>query len=311
MVKKRRRKRPGPETWKLRGAARPAYEVYDFDVRYVDPHAKAFEDEKERVRRSINVLKVYRGKFGTEESPKCCRQFLALLFQLGMLHIEAKQYKGAREAFRECIDLEGENAITMSRQRLMRMYLDCNRPDSARRLYERTKNQSVWIRYSAALMEYVSFSLLEEEGSSKKIASNVLSQAFKANIFCAFYLAFHSDFSTSMEYVDEIEDADEGTLEEAIEYCNSDQMGHWLGTDGALEWVRETLLKIWNGEVLGECSQSDLKSWDKALSRIEYQFEVSQPNDEKDEPEEETLDILMYTGMYRTAIDMLLESGQL
>ena len=37
---KKKKGRLGPETWKLKGAARPAHLVYDFDTRYVDPHMK-------------------------------------------------------------------------------------------------------------------------------------------------------------------------------------------------------------------------------------------------------------------------------
>lgn len=42
--------RKGPESWKLRGAARPAWEVCDFDTRYVDPHVKAHEDAHKKAK---------------------------------------------------------------------------------------------------------------------------------------------------------------------------------------------------------------------------------------------------------------------
>ena len=318
---RKRRKRPGPETWKLRGAARPAHEVYDFDVRYVDKYIKEKEEELERAKRVINVLKIYRGKLGTEEAPQpYSRKFLALLFQLGILYLEKKKYKIAREAFRECIELEGtENPITNSRQKLMWMYLETNRPESARRLWERLPNdKSAWIRFSAALIEYVSFNILNEEGSSQESADALLSVAIKANIYCAFYLAFITRFNIVMEYVDEIDDANEGTLEEAIEYCNSDQIGHWYGTDGALDWVKSSLVQIWNGERIGECDKSDLHNWDTLLTQIEYDFEANQPSEnetnssiENNDEKDEEIDVLMYTGMFRTAMGMIIDSGEL
>ena len=315
---KKRRKRPGPETWQLRGAARPAHEVYDFDVRYVDKHAKALEEDKEHTKRLINVLKIYRGKLGTEEAPQpYCRHFLGLLFQSGMLYIEKKKYKFARESFKECMELEGDqNPVTTSRQQLMRMYLETNRPESARRLWEKIPNdKSVWIRFSAALIEYVSFRILNEEGSSETLAENLLAMAIKSNVFCAFYLAFLNEFNSVMEYVDDIDDAKEGSVEEAIEYCNSDQIGHWYGTNGALNWIKSTLKRIWNGEKVGDCEKTDLQSWDSLITRIEYDFEANQsPNDESVLPkdiDEDNLDVLMYTGMFRTAMDMIIDSGEL
>lgn len=166
---KRRKGKLGPETWKLRGAARPAWEVYDFDTRYVDPYLKEHEEAKEKAKRQRNLLVLYRGKFGmdAEDGPPqpYCRTFLSLLVQLGHICVEAKKYKQARLTFLECMELEGtdspsssssttdnsnttNNTITNSRNRLMRMYMDANRPDSVRRLWERlpSNDASVWIR---------------------------------------------------------------------------------------------------------------------------------------------------------------------
>jgi len=308
---KKKRKRAGPETWKLKGAARPAHEVYDFDVRYVDPHLKAHEDAKEKRKRIVNVICVHKGNFGSISAPQpYCREFLSLLMQLGMLYIEAKKYKLAREVLKECMDLEGdENVVTSSRKHLMRMYLEMNRPDSARRLWERLpQDQSCWIRYSAALLEFVSYNILHEEGSSKETAEKALSKAITANFFCVFYLAFHSNFENVMEYAEEIDDAEEGTVEEAIEYCHS-QLEYWKGTDNALDWVKDVVLRIWNGENIGGCSKCDLENWDSALTKIEYEYEKKSECNDSEEDEEP--DSLMYAGMYRTAMDMIVDSGHL
>ena len=249
--------RKGPETWKLRGAARPASEVYDFDTRYEDPHLKAHEEATAKAKRQRNLLAIYKGRLGDDDdsSEDCppqphCRNLLALLMQLGMLYLEAKKYKAARAAFLECMELDGtEHPITSARARLMRLYLEANRPDSARRLWERLPNDtSAWIRFSAALVEYVSWKVLDEEGSSQASAEALLAQAIRSNVYCAYYLGFHDVFESVMEYTDEIEEADEGTLEEAIEYCNSEQWGAWIGTDGAVDWVRGVLLRATQGQ---------------------------------------------------------------
>ena len=390
---KKKRERPGPETWKLRGAARPAWEVYDFDTRYVDPHAKQHEEARAKASRMRNLLSLYRGRFGevgdgsndddVDFPPQPhCRNFLALLMQLGHLSVEAKKFKSARECFLEVMELEGTEessaVVTTARSRLMRMYLEANRPDSARRLWERLSHDgSAWIRYSAALIEYVSWRVLEEEGSSRKTAEDLACMAIAASPFCAYSIAFHGTFERVMEYGDELEDEDPGSLQEAIEYCHSEQMGSWLGTDGAVKWIQSVVLRLLNGgrstvdSEYAEDARTRLQSWESDLARIEEEFEAAEKEKEREEaaaavalqegddtstnhygpsgtgggggdgpgynwrkdkrrspdgrgdgnneeytyydeqssPEEP--DLLMYSGMFRTAMDMLSDAGDL
>jgi hypothetical protein len=344
--KRKRRMRLGPETWKLRGAARPAQEVYDFDTRYVDPHVKAHKDALEKAQRSINAFHVCKGKFGKEVEDNGdkipfsslliqeCRAFLALSMQLAQLCLEGKKFKSARETLLEVIDLEGETTlypITNARCKLMRMYLEANRPDSARRLWEKLPSDyaSVWIRYSAALLEFVSWKVLEEKGSDKNSAEKKIVQAIRANVYCAYYIAFHETFHQVMEYTDEVEDAEDGTLEQAIEYCNSEEMGNWLGTEGAVEWVQDIILRTLYSEGRAEddddeesesLQKEDLE-WEQKLATMEKDFEENNASnqnkgsaeeaEEYEEDEDESggpnVDLLMFTGMFRTAMDMHLD----
>uniref|UniRef100_A0A7S2RPG7 Uncharacterized protein n=1 Tax=Eucampia antarctica TaxID=49252 RepID=A0A7S2RPG7_9STRA len=287
-IKKKKRGRLGPETWKLRGAARPAYEVYDFDTRYVDVHLKAHEEAKIKGQRIRNILSVYKGHFcqkaqekESENLKRVCRLYLSLLMQLGLLNLEAKKFKTARETFMRCIELEGTDhdvPVTNARSQLMRMYLDNNRPDSARRLWEELPtDSSVWVRYSAALIEFVSWKILEEEGSNKETAEINLAKAIRSNLFCAYYIAFHDTFKEVMEYTDEVEDAENGSIEQAIEYCNSEQMGSWLGTEDAIQWIRSVLLRcIHGGEIAGEVLGKMELDWDTNLVKIESDHENKQ-----------------------------------
>jgi hypothetical protein len=326
--------RKGPETWKLKGAARPAHLVYDFDTRYVDPHIKAHEDAKKKAQRCRNIFAICKGKFGEEGSgapQPFCREFLSLLTQLGNLSMEGNQLKTARQAFLECMELDSPtNPITPVRCKLMRMYLESNRPDSARRLWERLpEDSSVWIRYSAALIEYVSWKILGEEGSTAETAELLLAQAIKANLFCAYYLAFCDTFNDVMDYTEDIEDAHEGfPLEEAIEYCNSEQMGAWQGTEGALEWLRNVMLQALHSSTVanGELLPSDLE-WRQKLANAKEQSEADEDSDDeadedsddeadKDSDDEQTsdeegskADAEMFAGMFETAMEMLEEAG--
>ncbi|KAL3808184.1 hypothetical protein ACHAXA_009539 [Cyclostephanos tholiformis] len=306
----RKKPRPGPETWKLRGAARPAHEVYEFDVRHVDVHRRALDEANARARRVVNVMRVCRGRFavmegdgndvdvdgggGTSSSSLAppqphCRNLLSLLTQLGSMHLHRKNYSSARRAFLEAIELEGYehgHSITNARYRLMNMYLSNNRPDSARALWEKLSNDdSAWIRYSEALIEYASWNVLNERGSDSVVAELALTRAIRGNVYVAYLLGWSRTFERAMEYTDEVVDGGVmvgkvgGSLLEAIEYAcrcyrppsstsgdgdgmpgqdddddNDDDddrdagMAMWLGTDGSIDWVRSVILRVLNEE---------------------------------------------------------------
>jgi hypothetical protein len=288
----RKRQKMDPSNWKLRGAARPAWEVYDFDTRYVCPHVQSQEREKERRVRLQNLLVIYRGQFGsnTDDLPIECRTFLSLLMQYGTLCIEAQRFQSARTAFLECIDLEGnDTSITNAKCRLLRMCLDQNRIESARTYLTELitpHDQSAWIRYGAALVQYITWKETEQGGcvepiitpsntttaaaaaaAATTIAQQTLRQAFEANIFVAYYLAFHTTFNTIMEYTEDVEDAEAGTVEEAIEYCSSEQMNVWFKTDGAIQWVRTRLLQE------RKHTTNDRLNWEKRLQEAELSLQ--------------------------------------
>ncbi|KAL3906402.1 MAG: hypothetical protein SGILL_009285 [Bacillariaceae sp.] len=349
LLPKKKKGRLGPETWKLKGAARPAWQVYDFDTRYVDPHQKAHDDAAKKVARQRNILELCKGKFGwdTENTYNVpqpqCRDYLSLLMQLGLLSMQANQLKTARQAFLECMELESEGQITPARNHLMRLYMEANRPESARRLFEKLPitDKSVWIRYSAALIEYVSWKVLEEEGSTQEKAEASLGHAIQQNVFCAYYLAFFDTFTQAMEHVEEIEDADDTEpLEQAIEYCNSEQMGAWKGTDGALEWIRSVILRLLEGDKIGDGSDDEVTAshldWRSRLQRVRdgdvamkkqvandksHYSPAQEENDDEDpqeydedgdeEDDESVIDAEMFRGMFELAMDMVDTSGQL
>jgi hypothetical protein len=332
--RKKKKGRLGPETWKLKGAARPAWMVYDFDTRYVDPHIQAHEEHKTKVARSRNIMELCRGRFGNENDKDVpqpeCREYLSLLMQLGNLSMQSQQLKTARKAFLECMDLDSlDTPITPARCHLMRLYVDANRPESARRLWERLppNDPAVWVRYSAALIEYVSWRILEEDGSTQESAELLLARAIKSNVFCACYLAFFDVFSDVMEHTEEIEDADESSpLEEAIEYCNSEQLGAWKGTEGALDWIRSAIIRLLNGQCIKVGKQETISAadidWRARLSNVREAIPDSpdlfdqeeremKSNDDSDggssddNADESSVDIGMFATMFETAMEMV------
>jgi len=346
---KKKRGRLGPETWKLRGAARPAWEIYDFDTRYIDPHLKAHEDAKEKAKRIINAFHVCKGNFGqiapdsgenqgdsrgsfvvSELLLQVCQSFSSSSMQCALLHVDAKKFKYARQTLMEVVELEGKAAQTPysnARCRLMRLCIEANRPDSARKLWERLPldYSSVWIRFSAVLLEYVSWNVLKEKGSTKDTADKLLLEAVRANVFCAYYIAFHETFGQVFEYTEDIEDADNGTLEQAIEYCNSEQMGSWVGTEGAVEWIRSAILQALHASPSSGTDESllgrDDVEWVRPLVKMEVEYENTEAErkndinmdsfntDEEDTIDDKEVDLLMFSGMFRTGIDMLSDIG--
>ena len=344
----KRKPRPGPESWKLRGAARPAWEVYEFDTRHVNVHVKAHEEANAKARRSWNVFAHCRGRFAQgddsddeddEEKKKTpqplCREYLSLLTQLGSIHLARKNYSTARKCFLETIELEGTGhpvSITNARSQLMNMYLSTNRPSSARKLWEQLSNDSsVWMRYSAALVEYVSWNLLGEAGSTAETAEALLGQAMRGNVYLAYMLAWPETFQKAFEYTEEIvEEGDhpQGSVLEAIEYaCSTDEdrgMGMWISTEGSLDWVRCVILRTLTANTAdGAQNKSDLTSWEIGLNREEEAYEQLQREfkdeggeDEGGEDDDESQgssdkpDTFMYAGMFRTAMDWLQDAGE-
>jgi hypothetical protein len=390
--KKGSNRRHGPEQWKLKGAARPAEEIYDFDVRYVDPHLKSHEEARAKQARTINLLQVYRGKLGLllqsqehSEASKSgdsvknaveindsrlltLREYLSSLVQLGHLHWESGYHRDARDAFLECVELEGVEdktkeqpfaldwAITTARDDLMRLYIDSLRqPAEALKWADRLPHDSsVWIRYSA-----VAVSLTQSFGSTKDSTDGTgrptsfqqsscdvhLVRAIRANPFCAYYLAFYATFAKVMEYTEDIQHADEApqsSLEEAIEYCSSSHAKRLWCLDSAAQVnsktkqtpcriLRETIQRAIEG-THHTLTQGAL-NWELPLQRIERQHlakvgsnddgdnsvspsahksrnDVEQDSDDSstDMPGNE-VDVLMYAGMFRTAMEMVRESG--
>jgi hypothetical protein len=396
----RSKPRSGPSSWKLRGAARPAHEVYDFDVRYVDTHVLAKEEANAKARRVKNVLKECLGRFAIEtESTNddgihnnnndnqngnnlaksssfappqpYCRQYLSLLTQLGSLHLHRKNYSSARSSFLEAITLEGHHwssSITNARNQLMTMYMSTNRPSSARQLYmSLPSDNSAWIKYSAALVEYVSWNVLHEKGSTSQSAERLLAEAIRGNVYVVYLLGWPNMFERSMEYTHEVVesgllDRKSGSLLEAIEYgCNcysgsresgddtngDDRgMGLWLSTEGSLAWVRSVVLRVLNENTANEdgsggnkddglLTKADLLCWESQLINEEDAFEsernakekkLKEKRDQRDQSgncsdedleededgddDEEKLDVVMYAGMFRTAMDWLHDAGE-
>ena len=148
-------------------------------------------------------------------------------------------------------------------------------------------------------------------------------QAIRSNPFCAYYLAFYETFDNVMEYTDDIENADdepESSLEEALEYCASGIAETWYENGAALV-LRNLLVGVHSGSEGTLLSARDVE-WKERLHKIEEEFETRTrtltqekntvaPIDGDTYHEDQPPDVKMFAGMFRTAMEMLEEAGEL
>ena len=281
-------KKATPSTPQLKGAARPAWQVYDFDTRYVDPHVQAHEQAKQKAQRTVNLLAT-KAKLASNE---IARDFLGALMQSGHLYQEAKLYKSARKAFLECMDLDVDS-ITTARESLMRLYVQLDRTDSALRLgAQLSQDDSVWIRYSSALVAF---------RGDKDGWENLFAAAIKAHPLCAFYLSNKETFDEVMEYTDELLGSEAGpqsSLEDAIDYATSDHADLWVST-GARDALKRHLHDVQQGK--HSSLTADDVDWRSRLDAIAEALTHVEATSDAEAP----VDVNMYIGMFRTAMEMV------
>lgn len=337
-IPKKKKGRLGPETWKLKGAARPAWDVYDFDVRYKDPYIKAHEEAAAKAKRCVNLLLTYKGRCGELMKQVASnfddiesiddhhitliniREYLSMLMDLGFLSYEAKKHKIARSVWLECIELEGRTAVTSARESLFKMCIELQKYESVLNLYSEYQStifesdNSCWLRYSVAMASFhvngddsdngkqrhsqkeIPDITSMNHGERKKTVnsngsscrsemstSDLVVQAIKSNIFCAYFISFHETiFSSVMEYTADIddmqndkdEDEPESTFEEALDYCYSGDKMHlklWLES-GASRTIRDALFS-------NEAITADDIEWDSRLTQIVKHYRARRQRD--------------------------------
>ena len=304
-----------PEKWELKGAARPASEVYDFDVNFVDVHVKALEDHKTSLARSVDLAVTRRGKFSHADSPQpMCLDFLNALRDHATECVAAKKFKEARETYKEAIALDAESDVFGFRGRLISMFLECNKPDSIRRFVEDEASTSSTggthrsgvVMYAYALIEYVSAHLLKEDDSDAATARAALKAALKTNLYIGLYLAFYDTFTECVEYAEEVMFCEEGGVLEAVKFGSSQQsVAAWMETEGATDWLREETITI----LLGARGEKESEWADWATRLGEASDDAGDKDAEKDEDDTLVGDVHMYAGMFLTAMEMVEESS--
>ncbi|ETI54522.1 hypothetical protein F441_02619 [Phytophthora nicotianae CJ01A1] len=252
-----------PSEWKLKGAARPAALLAKIAAGELDECGNEFPKPVETFDLYEKMLK--EGKMAEH---KDTREYISLLKQLAAACCEAGMPDRGIKNYELCMSLDKTDSF-YSREGLACALVDEGRGAEARALIEEHKDEdSAVLAYCQVIIEYVSWEVLEEEGSSEEVVQKAFRKAFALNPFMAVVTAYHETFFQVMEYVEEIKDPKRGSIEEAFVYV-SQNIGLWVDTVGAYQWIEKEL------------------------------NELSEPAATKEDVSDE-----MYLGMYETAIEM-------
>ncbi|CAK4070614.1 unnamed protein product [Aphanomyces euteiches] len=219
-----------PDEWKLRGAARPAALL----ARIANGECDADGNEFKAPEPTKDFYEEMRGRFAAH---KDTLEYLRLRKELAFASCEAGMMDAGIEHFEECMELDPTDAIG-AREGLVCALIDEGRADEARAIIDRYDNVPPVLEYCRTIIEYVSWEVLEEEGSSAEIVQAAFEKAWAGNPFIAMFIAGYDAFNSVVEYVEDIKSPAKGSIEEAFVYC-AQNIGVWLDTVGARAWIQK------------------------------------------------------------------------
>ncbi|KAH7468454.1 hypothetical protein KRP22_012087 [Phytophthora ramorum] len=227
-----------PSEWKLKGAARPAALLAKIAAGELDECGNEFPKPLETF--DLYAQTLQDGNLAENEHTKT---YLSMLKQLAAACCEAGMADRGIKNYELCMSLDKTDSFH-SREGLACALVDEGRGAEARKLIDEHKDdESAVLAYCQVIIEYVSWEVLEEEGSSEEVVQEALRKAFALNPFMAVVIAYHEAFFQSVEYVDEIKDPKRGSVEEAFVYV-SQNVGVWVDTVGAYEWIAKELHEL-------------------------------------------------------------------
>lgn len=143
-----------------------------------------------------------------------------------------------------CMRLDTNDSLR-SREGLTCVLIDEGRGAEARELIDKFEGaqESAVLAYCRVILEYVSWEVLEEAGSSEEVVRAAFHKAFALNPFIAVVISAHETFFQVVEFVDEIKEPAPGSIEEAFVYC-AQNIGVWLDTVGADAWIAKELAEL-------------------------------------------------------------------
>lgn len=188
--------------------------------------------------------KVPAGQFWTRPET---RQFCKTLSQAAAACRAAGHAEEAAEFLRELEQLDDSDALDI-RAPLVLALLDATDAVGARKILERhPQDMRCALQWSRALLEYISWAVLEEPGATEETAKTALNRAVETNAFVAVFIAHADSFTKFVDpgEVDRLIPADgpkpnPGVVDEALRYC-VDGLSCWRDAEGSQKWVRDAL----------------------------------------------------------------------
>ena len=169
--------------------------------------------------------------------------------------------------------LEEDERCEEARRGLVLSYMDAADAAQARLICEKYSNDvGATFMWTRALLEHLSFYVLNEKDSSESLASDVLNRAVKANPFVAIILSYSSEFLSNLksEQIDLVledrrqrkkekksevkEDTWEIRAAEAFEYCLTG-VSCWLDAPEGIDRVFEKVDMSFLKKQKNECDQ--------------------------------------------------------
>jgi hypothetical protein len=226
--------RLGPETWKLRGAARPWAELPE------NREGPAIEDENGRaITPYVDGADKWNGLMGKFSADPETREYLSVLFKFAEACCESGFTNQACEHYEEALRLDKEDKMG-ARARMVSCLMDDGEAQRARGVIDADTTGNAAMQYHKAMIEFVAWSINDEVegGACEELATAELKKAFDANPYFLVWVVHENVFNQVVEYVNEIKEweTQPGSVEEAFVVAGRDGP-LWAETDGALEWA--------------------------------------------------------------------------
>ncbi len=224
--------KPIDSAYNLKGAARAAREYYK------PPGDTSVPGDEE----ARNLLDEFAGKVWDAPYREGEALVEKMILYAASLHNVIGHTNHAIKVFYEILDYDPQDHFD-AKQRILRCYMDIADAAKARALIEKfSDDKSCCFVYTKVLIEYISFKLLKEAGSSEELCNATLEHACNTNPYALYALTYNSVFTDAIEHASLIRSAPEGSVEDAISFFDSD-LELWLDVEGAIEWLREWMIK--------------------------------------------------------------------
>ncbi|RHY94107.1 hypothetical protein DYB37_009189 [Aphanomyces astaci] len=222
-----------PEEWKLRGAARPAALL----ARIANGECDVDGNEFKAPDPTKDFYEEMRGRFAEHNDTL---EYLRLRKDLALATCAAGMMEAGIAHFEECIELDPTDAAC-ARDGLVCALIDEGRADEARGLIDRYENVSPVLEYCRTIIEYVSWEVLEEDGSSEDVVQAAFTKAWDGNPFIGVFIAGLDAFNAVVEYVEDIK--------------NPPKVDSSQHHDSEANWqpVFQAGCHFWQNAVTGEC----------------------------------------------------------